>query len=514
MKRFLWLGFVLSVYLICTGCGETFRPIIIPNPPTFPNPSASNSVLTVNDNGDFTQGSAMSIDVAGDADISNHNVDIHPVHAVQQTASEVLVVNQAVNGLNIGTTTCLVVETPPPPQPPTTYDVCPSLWKLSFNGESISSTSSVSLPIYAGANFVASAPSDSLAYVAMPTYPPDPTVPTAIQPSVQVVNTLSNVLGPILPVGSNPYALAVTFDKTKLYVANEGDSTISGFDTNSGNPSSRTGSPTSTSSSPIWLTARADSQAVYVLEKDGLLAWLNTTSTAGPDIFTETSNPAISIPGATLMVYDPNKNRLYIPGESQLGIVDVSQSPPQYLSGGSIKGPITTCQVSQTNCIATVLPSLRATTDPCYSTSPQALTIVAAAALPDGSQAYVGAYYVDSADNICPQVTPIDAVSFAVGTSIAIPGFPDATSPTLSGGAQNPYYVPACVNARFRFMMAAGGDSSRTYLSSCDGGAVNIVDTTIESYIEDLPAPIGARAPIPPNLLNPSQNPIFLLAGP
>jgi hypothetical protein len=63
-------------------------------------------------------------------------------------------------------------------------------------------------------------------------------------------------------------------------------------------------------------------------------------------------------------------------------------------------------------------------------------------------------------------------------------------------------------------MMAAGGDSSRTYLSSCDGGAVNIVDTTIESYIEDLPAPIGARAPIPPNLLNPSQNPIFLLAGP
>ena len=178
MKRFLWLGFVLSVYLICTGCGETFRPIIIPNPPTFPNPSASNSVLTVNDNGDFTQGSAMSIDVAGDADISNHNVDIHPVHAVQQTASEVLVVNQAVNGLNIGTTTCLVVETPPPPQPPTTYDVCPSLWKLSFNGESITSTSSVSLPIYAGANFVASAPSDSLAYVAMPTYPPDPTVPS------------------------------------------------------------------------------------------------------------------------------------------------------------------------------------------------------------------------------------------------------------------------------------------------------------------------------------------------
>jgi DNA-binding beta-propeller fold protein YncE len=508
MKRFLWLGFVLSVYLICTGCGETFRPIIIPNPPTFPNPSASHSVLAVNDNGDITKGSAMSIDVAGDADISNHSVDIHPVHAVQQTASQVLVVNQAVNGLDIGTTTCLVQDGL------FTYDVCPSLWKLSFNGESITSTSSVSLPIYAGANFVASAPSDSLAYVAMPTYPPDPTVPTAIQPSVQVVNTLSNVLGPILPVGNNPVALAVTPDKTKLYVANEGDSTISGFNTNTGNPSSRSGSPTSTSSPPIWLSARSDSQAVYVLEKDGLLAWLNTTSTAGPDIFTETSDPAISIPDATLMVYDPNKNRLYIPGGSQLAIVDVSQSPPQYLSAGSIKGPITTCQPSQTNCISIVPPTMRGTTDPCYTTIPTVLNVVAAAALPDGSQAYVGSYYVDAADNICPQVTPIDGVSFAVGTSIALPGFPDATTPTVSGGGPNPYYVPVCVNTRFRFMMAAGGDSSRAYLSSCDGGAVNIVDTTIQSYIEDLPAPIGARAPIPPSLLNPSQNPIFLLAGP
>jgi DNA-binding beta-propeller fold protein YncE len=508
MKRFLWLSFVLSVYLICTGCGETFRPIIIPNPPTFPNPSASHSVLAVNDNGDITQGSAMSTDVAGDADISNHDVDIHPVHAVQQTASEVLVLNQAVNGLNIGTTTCLVQDGL------FTYSVCPSLWKLSFNGESISGTSSVSLPIYSGPNFVASAPSDSLAYVAMPTYPPDPTVPAAIQPSVQVVNVLGSVLGPILSVGNNPYALAVTPDKSKLYVANEGDSTISGFDTNNGNPSSRVGSPTSISSPPIWFAARTDSQAVYVLEKDGLLGWLNTTSTAGPDIFTETSNPAISIPGATLMVYDPNKNRLYIPGGSQLGIVDVSQSPPQYLSGGPVKGPIPTCQPSQGNCISIVPPTMRGTTDPCYATSPTVLNVVAAAALPDGSQAYVGSYYLDSADNICPQVTPIDAVSFAVGTSIAIPGFPDATSPTLSGGVPNPNYVPVCVNARFRFMMAAGGDSSRTYLSSCDGGAVNIIDTTIESYIEDLPAPISARAPIPPSLLNPSQNPIFLLAGP
>src|ERR1700691_3391901 len=112
MKRFLWLGFVLSVYLICTGCGDTFRPIIIPNPPTFPNPAASNTVVSINDNGTFVPGSAMAIDVSGDSVGSVGNVDIHPVHAVQQSAGEVLVVNQAVTeigtGEDVGTTTCLV----------------------------------------------------------------------------------------------------------------------------------------------------------------------------------------------------------------------------------------------------------------------------------------------------------------------------------------------------------------------------------------------------------------------
>jgi hypothetical protein len=74
--------------------------------------------------------------------------------------------------------------------------------------------------------------------------------------------------------------------------------------------------------------------------------------------------------------------------------------------------------------------------------------------------------------------------------------------------------VEACANARFRFMMAAAGDSTRAYLSSCDGGNVNIVDTTSDDYIENLPGPTSARAPIPPSSQNPPQNPVFLIAGP
>ncbi len=56
MKRVLWLGFVLFIYVICSGCGDTFRPIIIPNPPIFPNPKAAHSVVAINDNGSAVNG--------------------------------------------------------------------------------------------------------------------------------------------------------------------------------------------------------------------------------------------------------------------------------------------------------------------------------------------------------------------------------------------------------------------------------------------------------------------------
>jgi hypothetical protein len=580
MKRFLWLGFVLCLYLICSGCGDTFRPIIIPNPPTFPNPKAAHTVVSINDNGTVVPGSAMVIDVSGDTDVSVVNVDIAPVHAVQQTANEVLVVNQAVTGLNVPTTSCLVTFPPTPPNQ--VFNVCSSITKLNFSGTVIGNTNAISLPIYSGANFVAVAPSATTAYVTLPTYPPDPTQPLNILPSVGVVNTQSNTTETV-PVGNNPVALAVTPNNSKLYVANQGDSTISGFDIVTLGLSQRMGSPMHTTSPPIWLAARTDNQRVYVLEQgSGVLAEIDTTSTAGPDTLTEYPN-TYSVPGATTMVYDSNKNRLYIPGGPVMKIIDISQTPAQVLATISIPN----------------VPGL-----------PNAVpaSAVAVAALPDGSRAYVasvpssaqpsqasisavqgdgttatytytwtgghdltqgitvavsgiaspndgfnGTYAITAVsgtscdqttqvctfqaanstvlktqtavmglasstiDNLFPQVSVVNVSSNSIKTTIGIPGFPDATNPNTPM-----YYAAVCVpptpltryRATFRFMMAAGGDSSRAYLSSCDGGNVNIIDTSTDSYILNLPAPIGSRPPIPPNPQNPPQNPVFLFAGP
>ena len=233
MKRFLWLGFVASVYLICTGCGDTFRPIIIPNPPTFPNPRAAHTVVSINhnfecldqacDDGDaLILGSAMVINVSGDTDVSVVDVNLAPVHAAQQAANQVLVLNQAVTGVTPPPSGCLVmVQTPPQ-----TLNVCPTLTKLIFSGTVIAGTITLTLPPSSAANFVAVAPLDSTAYVSLPTYVPDVLNPLVVVPSVGVINTSNNSLTATIPVGNNPVALAVTPDKSKLYVANEGDSTL------------------------------------------------------------------------------------------------------------------------------------------------------------------------------------------------------------------------------------------------------------------------------------------------
>ncbi|MGB8013621.1 MAG: hypothetical protein WCF68_18560 [Terriglobales bacterium] len=442
MKRFLWLGFVLFLELICVGCGDTFRPIIIPNPPTFPNPAAAHTVVSINDNGTVVNGSAMVIDVSGDTDVSIANVGLAPVHAVQQSASVILVANRAVTGQQAD-----------------------SLTKLSFSGTTIAiNPPSITLPANSAPNFVATTES-SQAYVLLSNLA-----------SVGVINTNTDVLVNTFPVGNNPVAMAETPNGQKLYVANQADNTISAFNTLTGALSSRTIS--GSFNAPIWVSARSDSQRAYVLNGNGVVSTIDTSGTAGPDPVIDAS---VSAPGAAYMVYDGNLNRLYIPGGTQLTILDVSQSIPQVITGGPIAIP-------------TAAPSLRTASDPCALTRALPLTVAAVAALPDGSSVYVGAYYEDTSGNICPQVTAIDVPSSTVKTpSIAIPGFPA--------------YDAFCSTTRFRITMAAGGDSSRAYLASCDGGMVNIINTSTNTYILNQPEPIGTRAPN-------SENPVFLLAGP
>ena len=223
----------------------------------------------------------MVIDVSGDTDVSVANLGPAPVDAVQQTANQILVVNHSVSGAQAD-----------------------SLTKLNFSGTVISSTSTISLPENSAPNFVATTES-SQAYVLMPNYV-DPTT-NAVVPSIQVVNTTANNLVATIPVGNNPDAMAETPNAQKLYVANQADSTIDGF--NTADRSSRT--VNGSFNGPLWLIARSDSQRLYVLNGNGVVSTVDTTSTLGPDNVIDAS---VNVPGAAYMLYDGNLNRLYIPG--------------------------------------------------------------------------------------------------------------------------------------------------------------------------------------------------------
>jgi DNA-binding beta-propeller fold protein YncE len=501
MKRFLCLGAALVLSVVWVGCGDVFRPIIIPNPPQFPNPAAAHTVVTINDNGTINPGSVMVVDVGGDSDSGNRNIGLNPIHAVLQTASQMLIVNQSNDTKPNDSVSKISFSGTTPSGPPIPTITLPPSYDGSGN------------LVSAAPNFVATTES-SQAYVLMPLYQPpnQNNIGGTIVPSVAVINASSDAVVTTLPVGTNPIAAAETPDGTKLYVANAGNGTtgswsLSAFNTKDRSTRTITAAPNAQCNqppcaAPVWISARSDSQQAYVLESDGTLGYLDTALTTG-DTFTETSIqvPPAPVPpdvllSSAIMWYDVVLNRLYIPGGDQIAIIDVSGSAPQQAPNS----PITNLPVVQ--------PSARLRSDPCSKTSAaSAVTTVAVTSLPDGSRAYVGAYYSDGAGNICPQVTVITTSNNTIETSLAIPGYPDATI------SSSPYYVPVCANTRFRITMAVGGDSSRAYLASCDGGSVNIIYTSTDSYVESMTGPNSARNPIQ-GTTPPPQNPVFMIAGP
>jgi len=378
-----------------------------------------------------------------------------------------------------------------------------------------------------------------------------------VVPSVGVVTTPSNNLTATIPVGNNPIALAVTPDKNKLYVANHDSGTVSTFNTVDRLPRNN---PPIALAAPRWLVARSDSQRVYVLEDSGTVATIDTTSNAGPDTVVDTS---VSAPGATFMLYDSLKNRLYLPGNNpssgdpELVIVNVAGPVPQVLArvplpaagigvaalpdgSRAYAASNGAAQVTTVGTISTVEASQPRTGTARYTFDPSSVTgpapqIGMSLTIAGGGDAFDGTFIVTglstdtsgnpqflvanaatatptsgartaTGSNFLPQVTVINTSGNTVKTQIAMPAVP----------AAGPYPAPICSpdSTRFPFMMAAGGDSSRVYLASCDGGGIAIINTETDSYDLSLPAPASSRVPIPPSSQPPPQNPIFLVAGP
>jgi DNA-binding beta-propeller fold protein YncE len=526
-----WLAATVLAIVICVACGQIYRPVVIPINNIPPSPGDFHAVFSLNTNAYYGldptatlvygPGSAMQIDVGGDTDLGIATLvdgtvsGANPTHGVSlPNFSRVFVASAGsavANGLDaissfvpatqsaassgIGATS--VVSYPnfvPNPVPNSPDLFCPYL-----------------------PDFVAATQSTTV-YVANYGVENPPNCNLASTDSISVVNASTNVISNIvyLPAGSHPVAMAQvqTPNGNKLYVMNQGTSIVSSFNTVDMSTNTVTGF---TGTTPVWVTARADGQQVYVLSQGDGQLWTF-------DAATDTVIGSVSVGvGANYVLYDPNLNRLYVtnPNNSTTYIFSVAASLPSLLK-------------------TIVLGSGSTGNYPDCANNPCPMSV---AALPDGTRAYVASYQLvgGCADPIPPpltastcfvaaSVTVLDALSTTVTTTIS--AFPSGTAsvPEVTNCLPAPGpYSPALVQSpisrfatRFRVSAVAAADSSRVYVSVCDAGSVAIVNTTdgntnnpagnipADTLLLDLPTPFGIGTTS--NSL-PQQNPIFLLRG-
>jgi YVTN family beta-propeller protein len=341
--------------------------------------------------------------------------------------------------------------------------------------------------------------------------------------SISAINAALNVVSNSAPVGVHPVGLAQTPNGLKLYVANQGDNSVSSFTiSNVGNVTTLTPNTVTGFSAvaPVWVVARGDSQKVYVLTQgDGQLVTIDTA--------TDTVTGSLPVgAGANYIFFDPHLNRLYVTNPVT-GMVFVFSD-----TGGANDTP------TQLAVISFAAGSATCSTG-CSPTS--------VAALPDGSRFYVASYQVaascpdpfvgSSSACVIPGLTVFDATSFTPKITPALTLLTDPPFQADIAANQYQFAVPpvaACASpvlpalyapgaTRFRVFTTAATDGSHVYVSMCDAGAIADINTTdsntnntgggsapADALVTDLPAPYAGSSQTSGSAV---QSPIFMLTG-
>ncbi len=281
------LGGLLLLALICTSCGDTFRPVATPISPPPPDPSSFHYALVISSNGPSNPGSSTRIDVSGDTNVGVARLGLGPVHAaLLPNAGRVYVANSLENSIS------------------------------SYSPTDVTSVTTVSLPASAVPVFVHTTQNDTV-YVANGDVIPGNTG------TVSAISTASNVIASTISVGTNPVGLAETPDTKKLYVVNQGSDSVTSINT----IDKTVNATLSTGTSPVWAVAGSDSARVYVLNQgSGTVSSIDTSSEAF-------SNVSVGA-GGNFMLYDKGRNRLYVtnPVAHRLSILDATADPPTLLA--------------------------------------------------------------------------------------------------------------------------------------------------------------------------------------
>lgn len=467
--RYGRIAALLFCFLICISCGDVYRPTIIPNPVPPPDPKNYHAVLALNQNTTFNPGTGMQVDVSGDSNAGVTKVALGPVHAALIN-SRVWVANNLSNSVSVFTP--------------------------ASSGSNIGASVDINLPTGFSPVFMHSTES-ATAYIASAASPNA----TAAPGIVVAIGTGNSVVSASIPVGRNPVAMAETPNGQELYVVNQADANVTHIHT----VDRSVVAPTiPVGPSPSLAYARGDNQRIYVLNQGSI-----TTISTFDDSVVNGGATAVDS-GANFMIYDSHLSRLYVTSSSGFLYVYNTAVDP-----GSTGAPFLMKQIA--------IPGA----GDCAQCVP-----ISVAALLDGTRVYVGSS-VETADTtkcaqpiglpavncFLTQVTVVDAVNLTLRNSSATSPNPipvPTTSASLPPGS--PVYPEAnCSSVRFRVSMAAGADSSRVFLAACDAGGVATINTSNDTYVVTLPAPVSAYAPIQtdPNVpaQPPPQNPVFLFTA-
>jgi YVTN family beta-propeller protein len=281
--------------------------------------------------------------------------------------------------------------------------------------------------------------------------------------TVAAISIADNVLENLIPVGVNPVTMAELPNGQTLYVANKG-SGIGNGSVSSVNTVDKIPNPpvAGTWISPIWVVVRSDGQRAYVLDSGtGNVSTIDTT------VNNVLSNVPVGV-GADFMLYDPILDRLYVtnPATNQVIVLDASVDPPA------------------------------PTTVPIANP-------IGVAALPDGTRFYVSSAAVTASASgsvVSSQVTVFFAPNFIKKTTIPLTAVAAASECTSKASSE--------------LFMAAAEDSTRVYVGNCDAGNTAIIQTSNDTLLTQLAAPVSAQKPAINGGTPPPQNPVFVLAGP
>jgi len=283
---------LLCALLICSSCGDTYRPVANPiiSPGGNPQPINYAYILFTNPNGPGGvpgDGTLEQIDVSGDSVTLDVQVGRNPVYAsfTGTSTGEIFTANEE-DG-SVTQQSFLDV------QPPSVITLPPGAQPVSLGGTQASAV-----------------------------YVVDTVQPSACPNGAVDVMTIGGVVTSTVCVGKNPVAITQLPNGGLVYIMNQSDNTVSVIDP----ISVQVIATIPVGTSPVWASSNLNGSYVLVVNKgSNNLTAINTSNN------TTTTIPVGTAPNYSF--FDSNRNRLYVTngGSNDVTVLDLSQGAPKVL---------------------------------------------------------------------------------------------------------------------------------------------------------------------------------------